>query len=189
MYHASQVEEIYKEMQALKKLAHPNIIKLFHAFLWKNNVVLIMEYVPNGDLAKYVRSKANPPGLSECEAREIFLQLLTAVEHCHTRGVIHRDLKPGNILLAQTADKQQIKVRRCDTVVQLIDFGIASSNVSLEMDKKRVGTLQYMAPEVLALSKGAISPALDIWAMGIVLYFLVFASVPFKGFDKRLNPS
>lgn len=110
MYHADKVEEIYREAQALQKLSHPNIVKLFHAFLIKNNVVLIMELISGGELYKYVKDKE---GLSESEAREFFIQLADAVEYCHSKYIIHRDLKPSNILLSDSTSKK-IKVFLCD---------------------------------------------------------------------------
>lgn len=108
VYHASKVEEIYKEAKALKKLSHPNIVKLHHAFLWKNYVVLIMEYIAGGELLKYVNTKG-PSGLTESEARTFFQQLADAVCYCHSNFIIHRDLKPENVLLASNESKE-IKV-------------------------------------------------------------------------------
>lgn len=109
MYHASKVEEIYKEAQALKKFDHPNIVKLYHAILWKNFVVLIMEYVPGGELSEYVKEKGGETGLTEMEARFFFTQLTEAVCYCHNKFVIHRDLKPENLLLTNKTTRQ-IKV-------------------------------------------------------------------------------
>lgn len=109
MYHASRVDEIYKEAQALKKLNHPNIVQLFHALLWKNFIVLIMEYVGGGELCQYIIQKGSN-GLSECEARTFFNQLTEAVHYCHNKFVIHRDLKPENVLLTDLETKR-IKVR------------------------------------------------------------------------------
>jgi serine/threonine protein kinase len=103
VYHADKVEDLYKEAQALQKLSHPNIVKLFNAFLIKNNVVLIMELISGGELYKYVKDK---DGLTESEAREFFIQLADAVEYCHSRYIIHRDLKPSNILLSDTTSKK-----------------------------------------------------------------------------------
>ena len=112
MYHASRVEEIYKEAQALKKLNHPNIVKLYHAFLWQHYVVLVMEYVPGGELLHYVNQKAGK-GLSESEAKTIFLQLVDAVSYCHNHYIIHRDLKPENVLLTDLdSPTKTIKVGR-----------------------------------------------------------------------------
>lgn len=103
--YASKVDEIYREAQALKKLSHPGIVKLYHAFLWKNFVVLIMENVGGGELRKYINEKGAGEGLAEKEAREFFVQLTYAVDYCHNKSVIHRDLKPENILLVDAASK------------------------------------------------------------------------------------
>ncbi len=108
MYHASKVEEIYKEAQALKKLNHPNIVKLFHTLMWKNFVVLIMEYVAGGEMLQYVEHQG-PDGLTEREAHAFFIQLTDAVNYCHNKFVIHRDLKPENVLLTDP-ETRQIKV-------------------------------------------------------------------------------
>lgn len=108
VYHASKLDEIYREAQALKRLSHGNIIQLYHAFLWTNNVILIMEYVPGGELRQYLNDKGK--ALSEMEAREFFLQITEAVDYCHNRGVIHRDLKLENLLLTDTPIK---KIKAC----------------------------------------------------------------------------
>jgi serine/threonine protein kinase len=104
------VEEIYKEAQSLKKLNHPNIVKLYHALLWQHYVVLIMEYVAGGELLQFVNQKGGK-GLAECEAKAIFLQLIDAVSYCHNHYIIHRDLKPENVLLTDAESKTKtIKV-------------------------------------------------------------------------------
>jgi len=106
VYHASKVGEIYKEAQAMKKFDHPNIVKLYHALLWKNFVVLIMEYVPGGELTEYLKQTAE---LSEFEAKIFFSQLTDAICYCFNKFVIHRDLKPENVLLTDNISKN-IKV-------------------------------------------------------------------------------
>ena len=177
MYHASKVDQIYREAQALQKLSHPHIVKLYHAFLINHDVVLVMEYVAGGELYRLV--KDSKTGLSEWQARELFRQLADAVEYCHARYVIHRDLKPTNILLtgAETPSIKVISVPR----PQLIDFGIAGNNYGKSKDSSTAGSLPYMPPEVLTCVCTAADPAIDLWAMGIILYFLVTASLPFRG--------
>ena len=108
VYHASKVDEIYKEAQALKKINHPNIVKLYHALIWKNFLVMIMEHVGGGELCKYIAEHGSS-GLTECEARMFFSQLMDAVYYCHSKFIIHRDLKPENVLLTDPESKQ-IKV-------------------------------------------------------------------------------
>jgi len=168
--HASKVDDIYRETQALKKLNHPSIVKLYNAFLKDHYVVLIMEYIAGGELYKYVKDKG---GLSEIEARKFFSQLTDAVEYCHNQFIIHRDLKPTNILLTDTT-KEQIK---------LIDFGISGSNQG--KDNSTAGSLAYMPPEVLTNSNTSADPAIDVWAMGIILYFMLYGFLPFRGTTEK----
>jgi serine/threonine protein kinase len=164
------VEEIYREAQALQKLSHSNIVKLYHAFLLKSDVVLIMEYVSGGELYQYVKEKN---GLSEVEARKIFMQLAYTVEYCHNKYIIHRDLKPANILISDTTTLG----------IKLIDFGISGSNY--EKDKSRAGSLAYMPPEVLSSLDTTADPAIDVWALGIILYFMLYAKLPFNGHTEK----
>ena len=174
MYHASRVEEIYKETQALKKLNHPNIVKLYHTFPLKNSMVLIMEYVSGGELRKLVESKHNY-GLTEVEANKIFTQLTNAVSYCHNRFVIHRDLKPENILL-DSLETLNIK---------LIDFGIAGNNYGRSKDATKAGSLYVLPPEALEAQLMNADPSIDIWAMGVILYFMIFGIMPFRGLTKK----
>lgn len=164
------MEAIYKEAKALQKLSYPSIVQLYHAFIWKNDVVLIMEYVSGGELYSYVKSRGS---VSELEARKIFRQLVYTVDYCHNKYVIHRDLKPSNILISSqhTLD------------VKLIDFGISGSNYG--KDKSTAGSLAYMPPEVLASDNTAAEPAIDVWALGVILYFMVYGYLPFRGRSER----
>jgi len=164
------VEEIYREAQALQKLSHSNIVKLYHAFLLKNDVVLIMEYVSGGELYQYVKEKN---GLSEIEARKVFMQLAYTVEYCHNKYIIHRDLKPINILISDTTTLG----------IKLIDFGISGSNYG--NNKSTAGSLAYMPPEVLSSLDTTANPAIDVWAMGITLYFMLYAKLPFNGHREK----
>ena len=176
MYHASRAREIYNEAQALQKLNHPNIIKLYHTFPWKNSMVLIMEYVSGGELTTYVEDKATKGyGLTETEVRKIFIQLTDAVDYCHSHFVIHRDLKPENVLLA---DPEKLRIK-------IIDFGIAGDNYGKNKDATTAGSLYVLPPEALqALSVNA-DPSIDIWSMGIILYFSLYGFMPFRGSTEK----
>lgn len=167
MYHASKLDDIYREAQALKRLAHPNIVELYHAFLWKNFVVLIMEYVPGGDLRKYLNERK--VALGEKEARDFFVQITDAVEYCHNRGIVHRDLKLENLLLNDETERK----------IKVIDFGISGSS-SGKSETSIVGSLPYMAPESL-MGKGSFDPSVDLWSMGVILYLLINGTFPFQG--------
>jgi serine/threonine protein kinase len=125
-----------------------------------------MEYVAGGELYDYVKSKG---GASELEVRNIFVQLVDTIEYCHNKYIIHRDLKPSNILISDSSTQ----------CIKLIDFGISGSNYGKE--KSTAGSLAYMPPEVLTVKSTVADPAIDIWAMGIILYFMLYEHLPFKG--------
>lgn len=139
-------------------------------------MVLIMEYVGGGELAAYVESKSKDGyGLTEAEAKEIFVQLTDAVSYCHNRFVIHRDLKPENLLLADP-----LKL-----TIKLIDFGIAGNNYGKSKDATKAGSLVVLAPEALEALCVNADPSIDIWAMGIILYFMMYGVFPFRGSSEK----
>lgn len=93
-------------------LNHKNIIKLYHSFAIKNQLLLIMEYADGGELIEYVEEKQ---GLDEIEVRSLFKQMLSAIEACHSQGIIHRDLKLENVLFDSKARSR----------IKIVDFGIS----------------------------------------------------------------
>jgi len=149
-------------------LNHKNIIKLYQGFVIKNELLLIMEYADGGELMKYVEEKQ---GLSEVECRSLFKQLISGIEVCHSQGIIHRDLKLENVLFESKAR----------TRIKIVDFGIAGRCTPAISDKTDAGTLRFMAPEVLNGTAVNASPAIDIWALGCMLYCMVFYKFPFNG--------
>ena len=170
------MQEIYKETQALVKLDHPNIVKLYYTLLYDNQVVLIMEYVGGGDLLKYVKGSTQGYGLTEIEARELFKKLANAVNYCHERFIIHRDLKPENILLTDTEVKD----------IKLIDFGIAGNNYNNDTDTTKAGSLYFLPPEAVSDFSVHAYQSTDIWAIGIILYFILYGDVPFYSNDEEV---
>ena len=118
----------------------------------KNVDFIVMEYVEKGTLFDYVNSKK---GLDESEARRIFKQILSAVEHCHKNGLVHRDLKLNNILITQHGD------------IKLADFGFVDSALKDLQSKK--GTRGYMAPE-LNSGKPYKGIPTDIFSLGVILF-------------------
>lgn len=149
-------------------LNHKNIIKLYQAFVLKNEVVLIMEYADGGELVEYVEEQK---GLPEGEARGLIKQVIAAIEDCHQQGIIHRDLKLENVLFESKA-KTRIKV---------VDFGISGMCKGNIHEKNDAGTLRYMPPEVLQGKITTASPSLDVWAIGVMLYCMMFQKFPFNG--------
>jgi serine/threonine protein kinase len=106
--------------------------------------------------------------LSESEARELFRQILEAVLYCHSKGIIHRDIKLENILFS---NEERTKIK-------IIDFGVSGL---LKTEKSKSGTLRYMPPEVVNGSNLNSLPYIDIWALGCILYELITGETLFKG--------
>jgi serine/threonine protein kinase len=93
------------------------------------------------------------------------------MNYCHSHKLIHRDLKLENILLANSKER----------LVKIVDFGIAGMAINMNVEKMNVGSLKYMAPEILSGLSRSIGPAIDVWALGIILYVLVCGELPFSG--------
>lgn len=168
MKKANKIEEIFKEAKILMQLTHKNIIKLHQACVIENDICLIMEYADGGELVDYVREH---DGISEVQSRNIVRQVASAMQHCHGMGVIHRDLKLENVLF-ETQARTRIKV---------VDFGISGLIVGGEAEKNNAATLKYMTPEMTSSSNSTASPAMDVWAIGIMLYSMLFNRLPFNG--------
>lgn len=109
---ADEVNSIYKEANSIKKLKHKNIVELYHAFVEGTQLIMIMELARGGELMEHVQKKGK---LNEQEARTILLQIVNAIQYCHSHGVVHRDLKLENILFKDVED----------LYVKVIDFGIS----------------------------------------------------------------
>ena len=112
--------------------------------------------------------------MSEINARIIILQVVQAMLYCHSRGVVHRDLKLENVLFKNTNEE--------DMNVKIVDFGIAGMSAS---DKVDAGTLAYMAPECLDKVAAETTPAIDVWAIGIMFYAMIYGSLPFYSTNER----
>ncbi|KAL3320410.1 hypothetical protein Ciccas_000916 [Cichlidogyrus casuarinus] len=150
------------EIEALKRLNHKYIYKLYQVTETESHFFLIFEYVPGGELFDYILQKERLP---ESEAKNIFRQLVSAIAYAHEKGFAHRDLKPENILLD---NNQNIRV---------IDFGLCAKDCNRLLNTF-CGSLAYAAPEVLA-NQDYVGPSADIWSMGVILYALLCGSLPF----------
>eukprot|EP00826_Nyctotherus_ovalis_P047743 TRINITY_DN5536_c0_g1_i11.p1 TRINITY_DN5536_c0_g1~~TRINITY_DN5536_c0_g1_i11.p1 ORF type:complete len:350 (+),score=72.40 TRINITY_DN5536_c0_g1_i11:725-1774(+) len=161
-----------KEVRVLRKLSHPAIIKLENAFIVDFDLIIVMEFAQGGELKSYLNSKGK---LSENEAREILIQMLEAIEHCHALNVIHRDLKLENIVFADLDHKH----------IKIVDFGIAGLIQENKAEKSKAGTLRYMAPEILSGRNIEARSSLDVWSMGCILFALVCGQLPFDSNTSR----
>ncbi|XP_053086259.1 serine/threonine-protein kinase SIK2a isoform X4 [Pangasianodon hypophthalmus] len=162
---AANLEKIYREVEIMKLLDHPHIIKLYQVMETKNMLYLVTEYAKNGEIFDYL---ANHGRLSEAEARRKFWQILSAVEYCHERSIVHRDLKAENLLLDANMN------------IKIADFGFGNFFQPGQPLATWCGSPPYAAPEVFEGQKYE-GPQLDIWSMGVVLYVLVCGALPFDG--------
>ena len=162
------LERFRKEGQALAKLDHPNIVKVFEFGEHDAVPYLALEYCPKGSLtSKLVPGKQMPPA----EAVELIATLARAIHAAHEAGIIHRDLKPSNVLL----DKDE-KPKICDFgLVKAID-----SERGRTVDGSVLGTPTYMAPEQAAGTIDLIGPETDVYALGVMLHEALIGKTPFK---------
>ncbi len=154
-----------REAQAAAALAHPNIVEIYDVGDYKGHHYIVMEYVTGKTLKQVIRSRG--PLVNE-EAVDIMKQLCSAISEAHSRGIIHRDIKPQNVIV------------KADGSIKILDFGIATAKGSMQLTQANnvMGSVHYLAPE---LAKGeAASPQSDIYALGIVLYEMLAGDVPFK---------
>ncbi|KAL2087552.1 hypothetical protein ACEWY4_016380 [Coilia grayii] len=162
---SSDLEKINREVQIMKLLNHPHIIKLYQVMETKDMLYIVTEYAQNGEMFEYLSSVGR---LAEGDARRKFWQIVNAVEYCHQRRIIHRDLKAENLLLDINMN------------VKLADFGFGNFYKPGEMLSTWCGSPPYAAPEVFE-GKPYEGPKLDIWSLGVVLYVLVSGTLPFDG--------
>ena len=154
-----------REAQAATTLAHPNIVEIYDVGEYKNHHYIVMEYVAGKTLKKVIRDRAP---LLNLEAVDTMKQLTSAVAEAHKRGIIHRDIKPQNVIV------------KSDGSLKILDFGIATAKGSAQLTHANnvMGSVHYLAPE---LAKGEpASPQSDIYALGIVFYEMLTGDVPFK---------
>ena len=155
------LEKFRREIEILKKMDHPNIIKLFEVFESDRSIYLIMEECKGGEIFdKIIEHIQNKEMYSEKDAADIIQQVMSCIRYCHNHNICHRDLKPENILYLYNGSVN-------DNRIKIIDFGL-----SQEKDKlvSKVGTAYYVSPEIL---KGKYTELCDIWSAGVILYILL----------------
>ena len=158
------LERISREISILKKLKHPNIIKIYDIIENPNNFYIIMELAINGELFKHIVKKKH---LEENEASFFFCQLISALETIHKEGIVHRDIKPENLLLKE------------NNILTIIDFGLSNKYNKNQLLETPCGSPCYAAPEMI-LGKKYNCLLVDLWSSGIVLYAMVCGYLPFE---------
>lgn len=169
---ASQDEVIRfrAEAEAVANLDHPNIVPLYDVGEEDGVPYFTMRLVKGEPLSARLQRTSAP--LSSEEAVRLMVPVARAVQHAHERGILHRDLKPGNILLEEGGEPQ------------LTDFGLAKmldSDSQLTRSHAQLGTPQYMSPEQAAGHSRQITTASDVWALGVILYQILTQRLPFNG--------
>jgi DNA-binding NarL/FixJ family response regulator len=160
------VERFYREGEALRRLNHPNIVKVLATADEGNQHYIVMEYVGGGSLADLLKHQ---PKLPVERVVSIGLELSDALSRAHHLHILHRDIKPANILLAE------------DGTPRLTDFGLARIDQmpGLTDSNSVLGTLYYLSPE--AIENRKLNERSDIWSFGVVLYEMLTGSLPFSG--------
>ena len=161
---AHEIHLIKQEMDSLRSVDHPNIVKIFETFLDHEFFYIVMEYCNGGELFEHIMDKGK---FSEGEASRLVRKILGALKHMHEKNICHRDLKPENIIFEKNTND-----------LRLIDFGLSKAVEAETILKTKVGTPYYVAPEVL---RGKYSLKCDLWRVGVITYILLCGYPPFYG--------
>ena len=165
-------ESFIREIRLQAGLDHPNVVRAYDAGRDGDVHFLVTEYVPGTDLRKLVKS--NGP-LSMNHAAMIISQTALGLQYAHDLGLVHRDVKPGNILVTP------------DGLAKISDIGLAAWSMSLDDDPragKIVGTADYLSPEQIRNPR-AVGPLSDIYSLGCTMYYVITGKVPFPGGDSK----
>ncbi len=164
----SNVNQIINEINILKTLDHPNILKILEFHLTADKFYIVTDYCPEGELFHEIDKKNK---FSEKETSYILYQILQAVRYIHKMRVVHRDIKPENIMIMGREPTGLLRVK-------LIDFGTAKLFSEGNKHRALVGSSYYIAPEVI---KGKYDEACDIWSVGVIMYIMLTGTPPFNG--------
>ncbi|XP_027349782.1 CBL-interacting serine/threonine-protein kinase 14-like [Abrus precatorius] len=160
---------VEREISIMRHLHHPNIVNIFEVLATKTKIYFIMEFAAGGELFHEVGKGR----LTEDLARRYFRQLISAVKHCHSRGVFHRDLKLDNLLMDENGN------------LKVSDFGLSAVTDQIRPDgllHTVCGTPTYVAPEILA-RRGYDGAKVDVWSCGVVLFALTAGYLPFNDYN------
>jgi len=161
-------DRLYQEIDIMKSLDHPNIIKLYETFQDHRSIYLVMELCDGGELFDRIVAAGN---FTEVQAAVLMQQAFRPIYYMHQQGITHRDIKPENFILSS---KESIEVAN----LKLIDFGLSCKFTSGKSLTTKAGTPYYVAPQVLS---GDYNELADVWSCGVVMYVLLCGYPPFHG--------
>ena len=160
--------EIFNEINILRTLDHPNILKIFEFYSNKESYSIVTELCSGGELFQEIVDKGP---FNENYSAYVMFQILSAINYCHNMKIVHRDLKPENILIVDRDKNNYPRIKICD-------FGTSKMFEKGAIQRKLVGSSYYIAPEVL---KKHYDEKCDVWSCGVILYILLSGRPPFGG--------
>ena len=161
--------EILNEIDALKHIDHPNVVKIFEFYNSEDAYYLITEYCGGGELFKVIREKKK---LTEIQCAYVMYQVLSAIKYCHKLKIMHRDLKPENILIYKHDEKNDYYD------VKICDFGTSQIFKKGQWQNQPCGSVYYVAPEVINKKYNS---KCDLWSVGVIMFMLLSNKAPFGG--------
>ena len=163
--------EIKNEIDILKKLDHPNIVKIYEFYNTLTDFYIVTEYCKKGELYGYIKNT-----YSENQLAVLFYQVFSGLSYLHDHHILHRDLKLENIMISDI--EKDLKTKEEYFWIKIIDFGTAKIFKKNKNEKAVVGSSYYIAPEVL---KQKYNEKCDTWSVGVILYMLIVGRAPFDG--------
>jgi hypothetical protein len=160
------LQRFYREAQSVGSLQHPNIVTIYDLGVEDASPYLVMEFLEGENLDAFIRTRR---AMSLEQKLDIVIQVCEGVGYAHKRHIVHRDIKPANVMLLQ------------DGRVKIFDFGIARMGKRMTLPGQLMGSFQYMSPE--QINGGNVDERSDIFSIGVLLYELLTAELPFQGKD------
>ncbi|KAF9955399.1 hypothetical protein BGZ70_010254 [Mortierella alpina] len=170
---SSPLDLIRGEIAILKKLNHVNIVKLYEVLdvATEDSMFMVFELCQKGVLTEVSLGDKTGPIFSDAECRDVFQQMVLGIEYLHEHDIIHRDIKPDNLLRSE------------DGTLKIVDFGVSEmfTKKGDDLIKKSAGSPAFMAPELCEYGHGEVSgKATDVWSMGVTLFCIRYGRLPFR---------